>query len=424
MAGEAGGPEPGRETTEAPAESAETSPTRRASRGLGGSVWRSIVSALLSILLAMVIGGILIAATDEETRTALSYFFAAPLDALSAGWNAAYEAYSWLIKGAIFDPATVQTGDVSRMLGSISETLVYATPVTLTGLSVALAFRTGLFNIGAQGQMIFGAALAGWIGFGLHLPIVLHVIIALLGGLLAGAIYGGLVGYLKARTGAHEVITTIMLNYVALQALGWLLSIHGFQAPPYNQAKSLTIHDSAALPPLFGSDLRANVGFLIALAMAVGVWWLMERSTVGFRLKAVGANPAACRTAGISTARAYVIAMTLSGLLAGAAGALQVLGPSREITPTIDNGAGFDGITAALLGRGKPAGVVAAGLLFGALRAGGQRMASQTGTPIDIVVVVQALTVLFIAAPALIQSVFRFRAVGGFGAEQAKGWGG
>jgi general nucleoside transport system permease protein len=274
--------------------------------------------------------------------------------------------------------------------------------------------------------MILGAILTGWVGFHFHLPWFVHLPLALVGGLLAGAAYGGLVGVLKARTGAHEVITTIMFNYIAVAFLGFLLGTHGFQAPPFNQSKSVAVDESAGLPrlfELFAPGLRANVGYLLAIVAAILVWWLLERSTVGFRLRAVGANPDASRTAGISAERAFVVAMTLAGMLAGLAGAVQVLGSAREITPTIDNGAGFDGITAALLGRGKPAGVLAAGLLFGALRAGGQRMASETGTPIDIVVVVQALTVMFIAAPALVQSIFRVRTSGGLGQEQARGWG-
>jgi len=412
-------PPPAEPPAPAPADDADGPSGRWAQRG------RSVGTALLSVLLAMLIGGVLIAATDQDTRTSLGYFFADPGDTLYNGWWAASEAYSWLLKGAILDPATLSTGNASLMLGSISETLVYATPVILTGLSVALAFRTGLFNIGAQGQMIFGVIFAGWVGFKLDLPFVIHLPLALLAGMLGGALYGGLVGVLKARTGAHEVITTIMLNYVAVSFLLFLLGVHGFQAPPFNVSKSLAVHDSAGLPrlfELFAPGLRANVGFILVLIAAILVWWLLERSTIGFRLRAVGANPAASRTAGISAERAYVVAMTLAGLLAGLAGACQLLGPAREITTTIDNGAGFDGITAALLGRGKPGGVVAAGLLFGALRAGGQRMASETGTPIDIVVVVQALTVLFIAAPALVQAIFRVRTSGGLGAEQAKGW--
>lgn len=386
----------------------------------GPSRWvemgRSVLTAVLSVFTAILIGGLLIAATDQDVRDASSYVFARPQDMFAEAWRAVSEAYLWLFRGAFYDPTQAET--TRGALTPISETLVYATPVILTGLAVALAFRTGMFNIGAQGQMIMGAALAGFIGFHYDLPPGIHVALAVVGGALGGALYGAVAGILKATTGAHEVIVTIMLNFIALRFLGFLLSTEGFQAPPYTERKSLTVADDARLPHLFGflaEGLRASWGVLIALAAALAVWWVLERSTLGFRLRAVGENPDAARTAGISAGWAYIAAMTGAGMLAGLAGAAQVLGTSSYITSTIDNGAGFDGITAALLGRGKPAGVIAAGLLFGALRSGGQRMSAMTGTPVDIVVVVQALTVLFIAAPALIQGLYRVRTSSGLG---------
>ncbi|MGL5857606.1 MAG: ABC transporter permease [Angustibacter sp.] len=386
-----------------------------------------VMTAVLAVLLAFTIGGVLIAATDEQTQGAASYFFSYPWDTFRYAWDAVSHNYGWLLRGAVLDPATLSDGSASAVLGSISETVVYSTPVILTGLSVALAFRAGLFNIGAQGQLVVGALVAGYVGFAWSLPPGLHVLLALVGGLLGGVLWGGLAGYLKARTGAHEVITTIMLNYIAASLLGWLLTVRGFQSPPFTEARSQTVADSAALPGLLGGQLRANVGFLLALAAAVGVWWLLERSVVGFRLRAVGANPAAARTAGMSIASATTTAMVVAGGLAGLAGAMQVLGPARIVTGSIDNGAGFDGITVALLGRGRPGGVVAAGLLFGALRAGGQRMANETGVAIDLVIIVQALTVLFVAAPPLIRALFRVRSwTSGAGLAQAtaKGWNG
>jgi ABC-type uncharacterized transport system permease subunit len=406
---------------QAPAPAAPSPPGRGPGRS---GWWRAALTPLLAVLLAFAVGGVLIAVTDSATRTAATYFFSYPWDTFRLAWDAVSSNYGWLLKGAILDPATLSSGSPTDILGSISETLVYSTPVILTGLSVALAFRTGLFNIGAQGQLLLGAVVAGWVGFAWSLPPVVHLLVAILGGLLGGAIWGGVVGLLKARTGAHEVITTIMLNYVAINLLGWLLTVRGFQAPPFTESKSRTVADSAGLPGLFGSGLRANVGFLLALLAAWGVWWLLERTTTGFRLRAVGANAAAARTAGMSIGRATLVAMLLAGTLAGAAGAMQALGPSRIITSSIDNGAGFDGITVALLGRGKPAGVVAAGILFGALRAGGQRMAGETGVAIDLVIVVQALTVLFIAAPPLIRAVFRVHTTGGLAQASAKGWNG
>lgn len=389
-----------------------------------GSWWRTALTPVLALLMALVLGGILIVVTHEEVRESASYFFTRPGDTLSAAWSIVTEAYAALFKGAIFDPETLSSGSMTRILRPISETIVYSTPVILTGLAVAVAFRSGLFNIGAQGQMIIGAVLAGWIGFAFSLPAVLHVTFAVIGGIIGGAIYGGIVGLLKARTGAHEVILTIMLNYVALYLLGFLLVTRGFQAPPYNQAKSERIEATAEMPHLLGGDLRANLGFAIALLAAVGFWWLIERSTIGFRLRAVGSNPAAANTGGISVARAYIVAMVTAGGLAGLAGAAQVLGPSRELTGSIDGGAGFDGITVALLGRAKPVGVVLAGLLFGALRAGAVRMQTEANTPVDLVFVIQALTVLFIAAPPLIHAIFRIRPVASLAQVQGKGWNG
>jgi simple sugar transport system permease protein len=307
----------------------------------------------------------------------------------------------------------------------ISNTLLNATPLILGGLAVGVAFRTGLFNIGVQGQMILGAIFAGYVGFAWNLPVGLHVLLALLAGVLGGAIWGGLAGWLKARTGAHEVITTIMLNYIALGLLAYLLGVHGFQAAGSNQAISRRVADSARLPHLFGSGLRVHWGLLVALLAAAGVWWLLTRSTLGFSLKAVGANPFAARTAGMGIERSYLVVMLLSGALAGLAGVSQILGTNNAITGDIDAGIGFDAITVALLGGATPGGTVLAGLLFGAFRAGSVVMATDTTTPSDIVSIIEPVLVLFIAAPALIRGIFRLRAARRSGVGQlAKGWNG
>ncbi len=385
----------------------------------------TVLVTLLALLAALVVGGILIALGDDQTRAALGYFFAAPTDALSFGWDAAWSAYVALFEGAVLQPSTLASGDLSQIFRPLSETALNATPLICAGLSVALAFRAGLFNIGGQGQILIAAIFAGYVGFAWPLPPVLHVVVAVLAGILGGALWGGLAGWLKARTGAHEVISTIMLNYVAFNLLAYLLGLRGFQAPPYGQAISEQVAGDARLPHLFGASLRVHAGLLLALAAAAGVAWLLDRSTIGFQLRAVGANQHAARTAGMSVERSYVLVMLLAGGLAGLAGVSQVLGTNPAVTLDIDAGIGFDGITVALLGRARPGGTVLAGLLFGALKAGAVQMQARTGTPIDLVVVIQALVVLFVAAPQLVRAVFRLRAGGdGVGQQLAKGWNG
>jgi ABC-type uncharacterized transport system permease subunit len=387
--------------------------------------WSPVILTALALLSALVIGAVLIAVGDEKTRGALGYFFQYPQDTFSYGWSAVSSAYVALFEGAIVDPATFSSGSLTQILGPISETLLSATPLICAGLSVALAFRAGLFNIGAQGQIIMSAIFAGYVGFAWSMPVGLHVVVAVVAGVLGGALWGGITGWLKAHTGAHEVITTIMLNYVALNLLGWLLSVSWFQAPPFSQAISRNVKGTARLPHLLGGDLRVHFGLILALAAAAATAWLLDRSTLGFRLRAVGANPAAARTAGMKVEPSDTTVMLIAGGLAGLAGVSQILGTNSAVTGTVDAGYGFDAITVALLGRATPWGTVLAGLLFGALRAGSLSMQARTGVPVDLVTVVQALIVLFIAAPQLVRSLFWLRAdKAGTGQVLAKGWNG
>jgi ABC-type uncharacterized transport system permease subunit len=378
--------------------------------GLPGWAVQGLVS-ISAIILALAVGAVLIIVGDEQVQAAASYFAAAPLDTVSAALTAVGEAYKALFLGAV--------GGVTP----ITESLTQATPLICAGLGVSLAFRTGLFNIGSQGQLIMGAILAAWVGFAWHLPTGLHLVIAILAGLVGGAVWGGVVGLLKARTGAHEVIVTIMLNYVAIYLLQWALTTTTFKRPGREDPIS-PIVDPSAQYPQFG-DSRLHGGFLLSLLAAVFVWWLLNRSTVGFELRAVGAGPDASRTAGMNVGRAYVIAMVVAGALAGLAGTQQVLGTDLPLTDGVAASVGFDAITVALLGRGTPLGTVLAGLLFGALNAGGLQMQLQTQTPLTLTTVLQAVIVLFVAAPALVRSVFRFLPKErGIGAVLAKGWNG
>jgi simple sugar transport system permease protein len=385
------------------------------------------VLVVLAFVVALVIGAILIVVSDEPTRTAMGYFTQHPSDTFSRGWKAISAAYSQLFEGSIFNPNSLYSNGGVPVLNPISDTLTNATPLILCGLAVGLAFRAGLFNIGGQGQIIAGAIAAGYVGFAWHLPSGLHVIVAVLAGALGGALWGGIAGFLKAKTGAHEVISTIMLNYVAFYLLSYLLGVNGFQKPNSNEAISRTVHHSALLPHLLGSNpkLRVNVGLLIAVAAAVLCWWLLTRSTLGFRLRAVGANQFAARTAGMNVSSSYTEVMLIAGALAGLAGATQIMGVNTSLNQSIDAGIGFDAITVALLGFASPGGIVAAGLLFGAFRAGSVALLVNTTTPQEIVQVIQAVIVVFIAAPGLIRAIFRLRASRGGGPRQlAKGWNG
>jgi len=409
----------GTATTEAPPppapEEQQWAPT-----GRGRQLRDTVVLTLLSVLLALAVSAVLIIIADPDVQDAAGYLFSSPGDTLRASWDAVSNAYVALFQGAVIDPTAVS---LTSALRPFTESLVFAVPLIAAGLSVGLAFRAGLFNIGAEGQIILGAIGAAWIGFALDLPPVVHVIAALLGGIVGGAIWGGIPGFLKARTGAHEVITTIMLNYIARFLLLYLLSTTAFQRPGRNDPISPQVDTDAQVPLLLGDWSRLHAGLLVVLATAVGVWWLLTRSTVGFKFRAVGANPWAARTAGIHTGMTIFLAMAVAGGLAGLAGAFQIVSTERSLTPGISAGIGFDAITVALLGRGNPLGIVLAGTLFGALRAGGVTMQARTGTPIDIVLVVQSLIVLFIAAPPLVRAVFRIKTPGAAGTLQvSKGW--
>ncbi|GAA4198270.1 hypothetical protein GCM10022219_27440 [Microbacterium oryzae] len=360
---------------------------------------------VLAILLSFVIGGIMIAATDPAVQEASGYFFARPVDTLAAIWDAVAGAYAALFRGAIFN---YEADTFVRAIRPLTETLTYATPLIAGGLGVALAFRVGMFNIGGRGQMLVGAAAAGWVGFGVDLPWGLHTLLALLAGIAAGAIWGGIAGVIKARTGAHEVILTIMLNYIAFYLVSWMLRTPGLlQKPGSSDPKSPAMKDTAVFPSLLGPQFNLHAGFLVVIAATVLVWWILSRSNLGFQFRAVGENPHAARVAGIDVKRMYVLGMVMSGGLVGIAGVAQVLGTSTNgFAAGVDAGIGFDAITVALLGRSTPWGTFAAGLLFGAFKAGSFTMKAAEQIPLEIVLVVQSFIVLFIAAPPLVRAIF------------------
>jgi len=365
----------------------------------------SAVTTILAIVLALIVGGILIALTNEDVQAASVYFFAQPGDTFVAAWNAVYNGYEALFRGAIFN---ARGADFAAQIRPLTNTLGFAAPLIAAGLGVALAFRVGLFNIGARGQMLIGVAVAALLTFSLDLPIWLHIPVTLIAGIAGGALWGAIAGLIKARTGAHEVILTIMLNYIAYYLLLWMIRTPGLlQKPGTNQALGSATPESAQFPTLLGPQFPLlDLGFVIVIVATLFVWWLIERSSLGMRMRAVGENPHAARAAGISVQRIYVYAMLFAGGLAGLAGMNQIQGAvTTGVTETIDAGIGFDAITVALLGRSRAWGTFAAGILFGALKAGSFSMQAQD-IPVDIVLVVQSLVVLFIAAPPLLRTVF------------------
>jgi len=319
------------------------------------------------------------------------------------------EAYWRLFRGAIFNP---DANGLENQLVPLTNTLRFSTPLILAGLGLMLGFRAGLFNIGGQGQVIIGAIVAGWVGFTLDLPAGIHLIVAILAAVVAAGIYGGLAGLLKATTGANEVIVTIMLNSIAGSLLIYVLTKEAFLPPGSRNPKSRYIDGTAELPDILPAPFNLHAGFLIAIVATFFVWWILERSTFGFQLRAVGANPNASLTSGMSIGRIITLTMFSSACLTGLAGATEVLGSHKHFDASVAGSIGFDAITVALLGRNKPLGTFFAGLLFGAFRAGSSLMqGAQTDAggnlPVDIILILQSVIVLLVAAPPFIRWIFR-----------------
>jgi simple sugar transport system permease protein len=365
---------------------------------------------VLAFVAAFAVGAVFLMLSDARTLTALQS--GAGIGAvLTAAGRAVTRAYGALVQGSLGSP------------GALSETLVAATVLILTGLAVTMPLRAGLFNIGGEGQVIAGGLAGGYVGFAVQgLPLVVHLPLAIAAAMLGGAFVGWIPGVLKARTGAHEVISTIMLNNTLNFVAIWLLTTALFQIPGRADPISQNILASARMPRPF-TGLRVDIGIIMALLVAGVVLWLLDRSTIGFELNAVGANPTAATAAGMDVGRATVRAMTFAGIAGGLAGGALILGVQGRITPGFSAGLGFDGITVALLGRGTVSGTVIAGLLLGALKAGGRAMQVRSGTSLDLVVVIQALIIVFIAAPGLVRAIFRVRTQATQTTQISQGWG-
>jgi ABC-type uncharacterized transport system permease subunit len=457
-----------------------TAPPRGQSSAPGRSILHWLSMPALAVITAFILGGVLIWVTS--------------------GFNfvTVIQAYTGLLRGAFFKER------------GFSETLVATTPYILLSLGVAVGFKAGLFNIGVEGQFYIGSLAAAWAGQAFHgLPAIIDLPLVLLMGALGGAVWAGIPGFLKARTGAHEVITTIMMNYIAallvfyivggplrdqaatapqtpaidpaarlwpfwaiperladpLNALAvalvaafiaWLvvrawrgrvaqrqLAQEAAQAAPspVTRYMPLLIAFGVGVIVFFGLPAltrvwwpftdkydRLHTGLLLALGAAVVVWWLLWKTTLGFELRTVGANPNAARYAGINITRNIVVAMAISGALAGLAGAVDVLGVSicNCLPQIFESGYGFDAIAISLLGKNNPFGIVLSSLLFGAMRNGADLMELNSGVGKNMISVIQALVLLFIAAPAIVRWIYRMRAPAQADQEGplTHGWGG
>jgi ABC-type uncharacterized transport system permease subunit len=396
------------------------------SRGRGGWAWmkawmgsrlRGLAVPALSVVTALAIGALILFFTDQAVYEAIGE--GRVLEGILTGIGNVARAYGALYEGALGNPfkileamgRTLGGEGLRPLLGAVrgpSDSLVQSVPYIFAGLAVALGFRAGLFNIGAEGQIGVGWLVAAVAGFAFTgLPAFIHLPLAIAAGAVVAGLWASIAGLLKAKTGAHEVITTIMMNYIVYRLSEWLLC--GPLEFTQGTCRTQDIAESAYLPRFLDHPVTLHWGFVLALVAALLTWWFLFRTTWGFELRTVGANPNAARYGGMSVARAFVLAMFLSGGLAGMAGVVQGLGITRNIALGFQAGYGFDSIALALLGKSHPTGVVGASLLFGILRAGAGRMQSVAGVPTEIVQIIQALVIVFIAAPAIIRVLYHLR---------------
>jgi len=335
---------------------------------------KDVAVPVLAVLTALAIGAVIIWATKASVA----------------------KAYQGLFEGAF--------GNVRNL----TETLVIATPYTLAGLAVALGFRCGLFNIGVEGQFYMGALCSVFVGYAVKgLPVYAHLPLALCAGALGGAAWGAIPGFLKARLGAHEVINTIMLNYIAVKTVDYLVK-NPMRDATSTIPRTPNIEPTAVLPQLL-PPYRVHLGLIIAIAAIFFVYWVLWKTTLGFEIRTVGANPDAAKYAGMSVTRNFVLAMVLSGALAGLAGTGEVLGTNHNLPAAFISGYGFDSIAIALLAKSHPFGILPAALLWGALRNGAGLMQVRAGISIDLINIVQALVIVFIAADEIIRWLYRIK---------------
>jgi simple sugar transport system permease protein len=358
--------------------------------------WSSALVPIFAVFTALFVGAVLIGITGGD-------------------WVAAYVG---LWEGAFGSPR------------AIADTVIRSTPFIICGLAVALAFKGGLFNIGAEGQLYAGSVACVVVGTTLSMPPIFHIPLTLLAGMLGGAAWAAIAGFLKARTGAHEVINTIMLNYIAIRMVDWLIK----SKTPYilgdpadaSGSRTRVIEETARLPGIAVTNtLTLHLGIPIAIGLVFLVAWMLNKTTLGFELRTVGTNANAARYAGMSVPASIVLAMAMAGGLAGMAGAIEVMGVRGSLSADFFSGLGFDAIAVALLARSNPIGIIFSGLLWGALITGARLMQVRAGLSIDVIKIVQALIIMFVAADQIVRYIYRMpKRKAGEQTLVSKGWGG
>lgn len=393
-------------------------------------VLRRALVPVLAVVTALLFGAIVIILTDFDslskltTDPARALFWVETVNGktvISGAIGGVLNGYGAMLAGAFGDPNRIitafQTGnakDIGTAIRPLTETLVQAMPLIFCGLAIAISFRAGMFNIGGDGQLMMGALGATMTAIFLAgtMPAGVLLVVCIVAATLAGGFYGFIPGFLKARTGAHEVITTIMLNLIAQLVVFFALRSPSLRAPGGSTpiSKNLTpIVDVPNIISLPGTNLRLDYGFVVALLMAVAVSWLLFRTTKGFELRASGFNLTAARYAGMSAGGSMMLGMTLSGALCGMAGGFMVIGTVGQLSIDLSGGIGFTAIALALLAGLRPSGVVMAALLFGALSNGGRLMGVQSGIPFDLLIFIMSLVIMFVAAPGLVRSIWRVK---------------
>lgn len=353
------------------------------------SAFQSLLIPTLSVFTAVLVGSILILLDGRDPIT----------------------AFEGLLQGAFVEPR------------GLLATFRNMTPLVLSGLAVAFAFKSGLFNIGVQGQLIMGSVVAAWIGFAVKgLPPVLHISLAILGAMLVGGLWAAIAGALKAYADAHEVITTIMLNYIAAQFAGWLISTGSDGSRPGPLASPESVTDAIArTPPILSSaklpivysvppNFTLHIGIFVAIIASVVIMFLLQRTTFGFQLRMTGYSPTAAEYAGVNVKRVTILTMFIAGVLAGLAGGIQTLGVYHDYQGNQSLGLGFEGITVAFLAGNNPIAVNFSAFLFGAMDAGTTRMALAADVAKELIQVIQALILMFVAADQIIRRLYRIRA--------------